>query len=848
MAESTSGNSTTGANGENDVEPTQPTSTTTPTADSSADAEAPTAPSTIMDDANATNDFNADDDIAADAFNNNSKINSNAPRTKINITLYKKKKSKSAKSNEGKDNVSNKPLAIAEEYSTIAEEAEIISQRRKEEGTVLVIPCRQGKNFDGGKDADGGNNNHEMKRTRPLLARRLDLLRGGPSNDVDGGSDFNADDGKETHQRAGSTETKETSKDNASKEIYATADPKENNEDTNGEDEAVQSLIQAAQQSQNNDNDTHVSNTTGANSNQKANLVIDAPSQNKLLARSDNNNNNIESKSNKSIQRDRNNTINEFPSVNEDEQFKQELSHHAPDVDPTSHIYASVSIRDFGSALLRGMGWNGTSSSTTTGGANSNGPMGGEEIKPRPHRLGLGAAPLPPPSSSGANKGGNGGGGGGGIHRRIRRPEEVRREEERQRAQEEAEKKRLEKKRLDVQYNLQKGSVVYVRGDQYGDGEGRGNNGGSKGRDGNNGNDSRAMVVQTAGVPGLNRILVQMEGAVEEISVTKHSVMLCSWEDLERNPFQKSSSRTKREDSHRTLNDSLSTRMEVDEDVDRKSSSARSRDNRKRSRSLSESYDGDDDRRGEKGRDRYRDRDERRHRNKLSNSRDRSRDSGSSRNRNEKRSRSRDRSSEYRRETSRTSRHGRGSGDSRDGRRDRSDYRKRDRKDRRRDRERHRDREKDEYGDSNRDRDRHRIYPNPPKDRQKHHEEHINWLLPNIRVRLISKKLQKYHLQKGVVQDVIRQHGKSPVAVILMDNGRVIDNIPERYLETALPKTGGNVIVLEGKQRWKKGRLLERSSVEGVGVVQLSEDLEVVKISLDSVAEWCGPLDDDDFE
>jgi len=81
-----------------------------------------------------------------------------------------------------------------------------------------------------------------------------------------------------------------------------------------------------------------------------------------------------------------------------------------------------------------------------------------------------------------------------------------------------------------------------------------------------------------------------------------------------------------------------------------------------------------------------------------------------------------------------------------------------------------------------------------------------------------------------------------------MDNGRVIDNIPERYLETALPKTGGNVIVLEGKQRWKKGRLLERSSVEGVGVVQLSEDLEVVKISLDSVAEWCGPLDDDDFE
>jgi hypothetical protein len=78
-----------------------------------------------------------------------------------------------------------------------------------------------------------------------------------------------------------------------------------------------------------------------------------------------------------------------------------------------------------------------------------------------------------------------------------------------------------------------------------------------------------------------------------------------------------------------------------------------------------------------------------------------------------------------------------------------------------------------------------------------------------------------------------------------MDNQEVLDNIPERYLETALPKTGGNVVVLEGCHRWKKGRLLERSSERSRGIIQLFEDLEVVEVSLDRVAEWCGPVDDD---
>lgn len=111
-------------------------------------------------------------------------------------------------------------------------------------------------------------------------------------------------------------------------------------------------------------------------------------------------------------------------------------------------------------------------------------------------------------------------------------------------------------------------------------------------------------------------------------------------------------------------------------------------------------------------------------------------------------------------------------------------------------------------------------------------------------MRIVSKKIPAYYLQKGVVQDVTRTSQSSTKAVLLMDNGQVIDKVPERYLETALPKAGGNIIVLEGNHHWKKGKLLERSSEGGYGVIQFAEDLEVVTVSLDSIAEYCNDCDE----
>jgi G patch domain/KOW motif-containing protein len=120
----------------------------------------------------------------------------------------------------------------------------------------------------------------------------------------------------------------------------------------------------------------------------------------------------------------------------------------------------------------------------------------------------------------------------------------------------------------------------------------------------------------------------------------------------------------------------------------------------------------------------------------------------------------------------------------------------------------------------------------------------MSWLVPHIRVRVMSSKLGKqYYKEKGIVVDVTR----NGTATLTMGNGQVIQ-APERYLETALPRVGGNACILTGKHRLAKGKLLERDSRKNRGAVQVFEDMNIVTASLDDLAEWCGPLDDDLME
>ena len=49
--------------------------------------------------------------------------------------------------------------------------------------------------------------------------------------------------------------------------------------------------------------------------------------------------------------------------------------------------------------------------------------------------------------------------------------------------------------------------------------------------------------------------------------------------------------------------------------------------------------------------------------------------------------------------------------------------------------------------------------------------------------------------------------------------------------------------VLLGKFSGKRGRLLQRNTTTGLAAVHFTSDLGVHKLSLDDIAEYCGPSD-----
>ena len=398
-------------------------------------------------------------------------------------------------------------------------------------------------------------------------------------------------------------------------------------------------------------------------------------------------------------------------ATRDEESFRKDMEVLPDDQGVDSNVYEKVPIHEFGAAMLRGMGWSGSNKNDKDG-------KNSKDKTPsmRPHRLGLGATPrlLEPPSSSSSG--------------RPRTMNQVKRDERLAAQQKEFEAMRQKQVAQDKQRTVQVGSIIWV------------------------GQERRAVMVKTAGVPGLNRVLVRFEGDTDSTSVRKGDVSLVSREDLDAKPFR-------------------------EEEPPKKPKNDKGRQRRQRD------HDDDDDKRRKD--DRRQDKREKRKR--------RSRDS--------------DYDDDYT--------------DSDNDRRGPSSSSKKKKKTKRSKDSRHDDSGKDE-------------------------PEHPNhWLIPNIRVRIVSKKLGSQHFKaKGVVIDVTR----GPTATLEMPGKQVLDRVPERYLETALPKAGGNVVVLLGPSRMAKGKLLERNSNSGKGVVQVFEDMSILTLSLDDMAEWVGPLDDDLME
>lgn len=115
--------------------------------------------------------------------------------------------------------------------------------------------------------------------------------------------------------------------------------------------------------------------------------------------------------------------------------------------------------------------------------------------------------------------------------------------------------------------------------------------------------------------------------------------------------------------------------------------------------------------------------------------------------------------------------------------------------------------------------------------------EEPSWVLADIRVRVVSKSFEggRLYLKKASVADVTAPR---ECVIELSETGEVLSRVPQRALETALPKRGGRVVVLAGERRGQRGKLLDKKGE--AASVQLAEDLAVQNFRLDDIAEYTG--------
>ncbi|KAL8226958.1 hypothetical protein R6Q57_016790 [Mikania cordata] len=118
-----------------------------------------------------------------------------------------------------------------------------------------------------------------------------------------------------------------------------------------------------------------------------------------------------------------------------------------------------------------------------------------------------------------------------------------------------------------------------------------------------------------------------------------------------------------------------------------------------------------------------------------------------------------------------------------------------------------------------------------------------SWLYSHIRVRIISKELKggKLYLQKGEIVDVV-----GPTTCdVSMDNSReLIQGIEQEFLETALPRRGGPVLVLSGRHKGVYGSLQEKDMDNETAVVRDADTHALLNVRLEQVAEYVGDPDD----
>ena len=116
---------------------------------------------------------------------------------------------------------------------------------------------------------------------------------------------------------------------------------------------------------------------------------------------------------------------------------------------------------------------------------------------------------------------------------------------------------------------------------------------------------------------------------------------------------------------------------------------------------------------------------------------------------------------------------------------------------------------------------------------------------PLLRVRYIDKHYKggKYYNTKVVVEDVAAEDS----CTVRTENGRIIDDVSPKQLETLIPKNiGGVVMILSGSRKGQVAELVAKDKRSCVAAVQTLPDKdEVLKLDFDDVCEYTGEVLDD---
>lgn len=115
----------------------------------------------------------------------------------------------------------------------------------------------------------------------------------------------------------------------------------------------------------------------------------------------------------------------------------------------------------------------------------------------------------------------------------------------------------------------------------------------------------------------------------------------------------------------------------------------------------------------------------------------------------------------------------------------------------------------------------------------------FSWLTSHIRVRVISRDLKggRLYLKKGEVLDVV---GPTTCDISMDESREIIQGVSEDFLETAIPKRGGPVLVLSGKYKGVYGSLVEKDLDRESAVVRDADTHELLNVKLEQIAEYIG--------